>query len=361
MLARIEEINKQLEKNEEKVVLASQDVVGLYPNLSITEAAAEVGRAVEESSIEFKNVDMEWVVKTIAMGSTETELVEWGIIDLIPKRRYVGGSRPGLSSDEAFVSKSEYKEEKSKWDMVKRLFSNEERKKLLGKMFQIGVRECFRNHVYKFNRKYYVQREGGAIGLRLTGVVAEISMAAWEKRFRNLVERSNVDLLMSEIYVDDQNIVYKMFKKGTRWNGEVLSWNREWEEEDVTKDEADDKRCTREMKKLGNSIREDIVMEEDVGSNYTDGKLPMLDMKVWLEEYTNEEGFGRQRITTEFYEKSMVGDRMLMEMSALPRKVKITSLSQMVLRRCTNHVGRMSRDLKVPHLSKLMFKMKKSG
>ena len=33
----------------------------------------------------------------------------------------------------------------------------------------------------------------------------------------------------------------------------------------------------------------------------------------------------------------------------------------MVLRRSMNEVGRISRDLKVPHLSKLMFKIKKSG
>ena len=57
----------------------------------------------------------------------------------------------------------------------------------------------------------------------------------------------------------------------------------------------------------------------------------------------------------------MVGNRLLMEASALPKKVKVTSLTQMVLRRCTNQVGRLSRELKTPHLSKLMYKMKVSG
>ena len=77
-------------------------------------------------------------------------------------------------------------------------------------------------------------------------------------------------------------------------------------------------------------------MEEDVGSNHPDGKLPMLDIKVWLEKEDDDAGVSRNKITTEFYEKAMVGNRMLMAGSALPKKVKITSLTQMVLKRCTN-------------------------
>ena len=52
---------------------------------------------------------------------------------------------------------------------------------------------------------------------------------------------------------------------------------------------------------------------------------------------------------------------MLMEKSALPKKVKLASLSEMVIKRCTNQVGRNSRDLKNKHLARLIFKMKKSG
>ena len=57
----------------------------------------------------------------------------------------------------------------------------------------------------------------------------------------------------------------------------------------------------------------------------------------------------------------MVSSRMLMERSLLPRKVKIASLSQMVIRRCSNQVGGGEKNMKTKHLSKLMYKMKKSG
>ena len=106
---------------------------------------------------------------------------------------------------------------------------------------------------------------------------------------------------------------------------------------------------------MANSIRKDVQMEEDVASNHHDNNLPMLDIKVWMEEYETAAEMKRQRMTTEFYEKGMVGKKMLMEKSALAKKVKITSLTQMVLRRWTNQVGRDSRELKTVYLSKFMF------
>ena len=191
-------------------------------------------------------------------------------------------------------------------------------------MFEIAVRECFRNHVYQFDGRYYVQKEGGAIGLCLTGVVAEINMAAWEGKFRDLVKKNEIDLIVSYIYVDDQNVLFKIIKRGTRRVGTCLSWRQELLEEDDVRNEPQDKRCMREIRKMANSIRKDIQMEEDVASNHPDNKLHMLDIKVWTEEYENELGLKRVRMTTEFYEKVMVGNKMLMEKSALARKVKIT-------------------------------------
>ena len=64
---------------------------------------------------------------------------------------------------------------------------------------------------------------------------------------------------------------------------------------------------------------------------------------------------------TEFYEQGMVGNRMLMEKSALPRKVKVTSLLQIVLRRYTNQIGGGRQDLVNKPLTKLMHKMKLNG
>ena len=77
---------------------------------------------------------------------------------------------------------------------------------MVAKMLEIGIIECFKNHMYRFKGSYYVQRKGGSIGLRLTGVVAEICMARWENRFRVLLMKNEVTLWMSKVYVDDQDL-----------------------------------------------------------------------------------------------------------------------------------------------------------
>ena len=71
--------------------------------------------------------------------------------------------------------------------------------RLFAKMIEIAVKECMRNHCYRFGGEYFLQTEGGAIGLRLTGVVAEISMAEWELKFRMMMRENLVKLWMSKI------------------------------------------------------------------------------------------------------------------------------------------------------------------
>ena len=80
-------------------------------------------------------------------------------------------------------------------------------------------------------------------------------------------------------------------------------------------------------------------MVEDVSFNYEEGKLPMLDFRIWKHEELDQEGVKKTIMRTEFYEKKMVSKRMLMERSSLPKKVKVSSLAQMVIRRCSNQVG----------------------
>ena len=90
-----------------EIIVASQDVIGLYPNLDIVQSAEAVQEAVEESTVEFLGVDMDWVGKVIAMASNKQEIEQWGMEDMVPIRKYKGGVRPGLTSGELFVSKAE--------------------------------------------------------------------------------------------------------------------------------------------------------------------------------------------------------------------------------------------------------------
>ena len=50
-------------------------------------------------------------------------------------------------------------------------------------------------------------------------------------------------------------------------------------------DECDDERTARVMTDIANSVMPGIVMEFDIPSRNFDKKMPILDMKVWIERY----------------------------------------------------------------------------
>ena len=52
------------------------------------------------------------------------------------------------------------------------------------------------------------------------------------------------------------------------------------------------------------------------------------------------------QLATKFYEKEMIGDVVMMERSAMPKKMKIASLSQEVVRRNRYQVGEAPVELR---------------
>ena len=149
-------------------------------------------------------------------------------------------------------------------------------------------------------------------------VVAELVMSEWDLRFREKMKENQKEVLMDETYVDDQDLFIEELRLGERWNGSKISWSREWEEMDLVENLPADTRTMREVRKLSNSIMDFIVMEEDVPSNHPDNKLPILDLKVWIVQVGKNDGSGDviTQIATEFYEKPMVGDMLMMEKSS---------------------------------------------
>ena len=81
--------------------------------------------------------------------------------------------------------------------------------------------------------------------MKLTTVVAELVMAEWDVMFRKKMLENEQETLLDETYVDDQNLVTEELKLGTRWDGSMLTWKKEWEEEDAAAGEPSDRRTMR--------------------------------------------------------------------------------------------------------------------
>ena len=69
-----------------------------------------------------------------------------------------------------------------------------------------------------FDGQAYLQSEGGAIGLQLTGVVARIIMDRWSGTMRRRMMINHLECFLMTKYVDDMYIFPQGFKKGMRYN-----------------------------------------------------------------------------------------------------------------------------------------------
>ena len=165
---------------------------------------------------------------------------------------------------------------------------------------------------------------------------------------------------MNAVYVDDQSWAGRALRRGVRWNGGSMSmrWDSMWERDDDSKNEMADVRTFRELRKMGNTISSDIRMKEDVPSSNPDGKLPVLDKKMWVERGEED---SIEQIRYELYEKPMVSRLVTMERSSLPIKTKITVLSQEIVRWKRNTWRGEKREKGEERMSVFMTKLKASG
>ena len=100
--------------------------------------------------------------------------------------------------------------------------------------FEIGVRTCFEHHVYQFGGRYYLQKSGGPIGMRVTMAAARIVMSDWGRKMKEILMKANMKTYLKALYVDDKRTVMPALAKGTRWVQKTKSFeNREdWRRED---------------------------------------------------------------------------------------------------------------------------------
>ena len=74
---------------------------------------------------------------------------------------------------------------------------------------EAGLTAVMRSHLYKFNQEVFLQKEGGPIGLKLTGAISRVFMLWWDREFLKRVESMTINLnwklYMYSRYVDDCN------------------------------------------------------------------------------------------------------------------------------------------------------------
>ena len=78
-----------------------------------------------------------------------------------------------------------------------------------------------------------------------------------------------------------------------------------------------DRKTMKVVRDIGNSIHPSIQLEVDYPSNYEDGKIPLLDLKVWIQEGND----GSSKIINEFYAKDVSSKSVINAKSAFSHSI----------------------------------------
>ena len=260
--------------------------------------------------------------KYLAVMMTQDEVREHGLEEVIPTR--VKKTRRELTLNCLFSSKPEHEE----WVMCREP-NEEERRKMLACVVSIGVEVVMRNHTYTMGEKIYQQREGCPIGLDLSQAVARSVMMKYDREFIGGMERATgLKMRMYARYVDDTNLI-------------------------VESEEEDEERVAQSLMQIANGVIEGIEMKSDLPSRHTDRKLPILDMKCWLQE-----GVAYYM----HYEKEVASKLVIPIRSAHSNSCKRSVHINELVRRCLNTLKDLGwSEYFAPALEDYMVRMKKGG
>ena len=284
-----------------------------------------VKKMILKSGIKIEGVNKWELVKFVAVTVPPEEIVENKLEGVVPTRAKTATRKLTLN-----CLKSD-KDDGEKWIPAASDPDEDQTRALVALALSHCVEVVMKNHTYKLGDKTFLQSDGGPIGLELTGAVSRAFMMMWDELYLRAVEDEGLVMLLYYRYVDDSNQI-------------VL--------DDSGSDDGEE--IALKLKNIANSVMEGIEVEVDLPSRHSDGKMPILDMKVHI----NNEGF----VVYEHYEKPVTTKLVISERSAHSANCKRSVHVSELIRRMTNTSRRLDWNKSVvPVLEDYLQRMKTAG
>ena len=350
LVSEVDRVNRQ--GIDGSYIIGSADVEALYPNLDIDFTIDRVCEVFTSSEIKYKSINYKEISLYIALNKTQDEIDMMDIGHLCPRRKYRMGPRPNTTGCGVTIDDEErYRP----WDFpdLSRIGEIDE-KKLMTEAIRILLHVIMETHTYVFDGTTRRQTKGGPIGMEITGVIAQIFMVWWDRKVKEICRNKRIDIILYERYVDDINIVIKKSEPEVRFDGEDLIHTNEAEIEDELK--PSDELTMGVFKTLAESIHNSIKLKVDYPSNHEDGKIPILDLKMWIQE--TESG---NKIMYEHYEKDIASKAVINIGSAMNMKARRTIFTQEILRILTHCSRYLQWEDVCEHINRYMKKLQYSG
>ena len=255
----IAEMNRTIKNQEDDgLIIGSTDVVALYPSLDIDFTIDKVCEVFFESDISIQGIDYAELGLYLTVTTSPEELTKLGIAGVCPTRKTNKGRPPTITAS----GSEEQKEKRFKpWNLPVRQPDERARRIMLREALRVVLTVIMKNHLYTFDNEIRKQTKGGPIGLKLTGVLAQIFMMWWGKEFAARLDEMSVVVRMNKRYVDDINLAVQATPPGMRYeNGQTYV-----DESSIIEDGrvSSDERTMALIKQVGNDIHPSIQLEVD--------------------------------------------------------------------------------------------------
>ena len=259
LLATIEEVNKG--DVSDKWLVGSTDIVSLYPSLDVKKCAKVIRNELYASKLVFRNLQWKEIALYLVYNMGVEELREYGLEEYCPTRRH--NRRP--PTFEASGSSQDRSERHDPWIFPRRKPHNDIVRKMFCMAIEVMIVRTMTLHEFEFDGKLFRQIRGGAIGLDLTGIVADVYMNHWDREVLGALTRERFLIIIYKRYKDDVNF--------------IIGEESEIEgEEDGTRR----RRIAEKIKEIAESVDENLKVTVDADFKHEDKKTPVLDIKVWI-------------------------------------------------------------------------------
>jgi uncharacterized protein YktA (UPF0223 family) len=334
LLQDIEQLNK--ETVDKDWIVCSLDVEALYPSLDIQECAKVIEDELIRTEFEVEGLKWTEIALYLKFHLTNTEIGNMGWTDYCPVRTNKIGKPPKFT---ASGSDTDIDKRLGPWTYTNIAPSDEEKKKMFCRAIRIMIEKTMSLHDYVFDGNIIRQKEGGSIGLDLTGVVSGIYMSHWDEIFKRKMSDRNINVKLYQRYEDDIDLII------------------ENEKENMKSQKDKENNTLRECMTIADSIHKSIKVTGDIPSNYDDCKLPILDLKVWIGEVKP----GVHKVITSHYMKDVSTRAVIDHKSSHPMQMKRNVMINEVLRILRNCNEHCPWEEVTKHISYFMKRLQFSG
>ena len=348
-----EECGQGLYEEDRQMCLIGNDVVALFPSIKSQNTGRIVRKRIEKSPLKFEGFEYRHGARYIVMNRKYTgDLKElWGVL---PYRRKVNGVAPGMTGKAINDRKED--DPSYQWIFPKREPTDRQKRLIIARVAEIGVRVVFENFTYRFGGDTYKQREGGPIGARVTMAAARLVMQEWGETYLKIMQDSGIDPELLAGYVDDGRQGSAVLRQGMRFSRETMKFEmtEEAKEDDRNREETPNQRMSRICLPAMNAINEDLTFTVEIPEDFKENRLPTLDFLLWLER--------NGLLNHTYYEKDMKTPYLIMRRSAMSEQQRSAILSNELVRRLSNvNVGHVDHEEVTIVIEQFIQQLKNSG